>query len=253
MPLDDIVAHSYLEPYPAVTDAILGINSMQLQSQGAVDGELCQRARCWFYRNGQSLLDGDAVENGANCFHAIFANRRRAKFVHSSRIALALSALGASLRVVGPGEEERLIPAADFFRVPRNEEQREHVLTPDQLLTHIVLPPTSRANATYEVRTGEGLAYPLASEACVLDVNSDGIVRSDRVVLGQVAPIPWASQLAEKALVGRGLDEVAAEAAVAASVEDATPLSQNVYKVQLIKVSVKRAGLRAAGLETGGF
>jgi xanthine dehydrogenase YagS FAD-binding subunit len=252
--LDDILAHPYLDVYPAIKQAIRGINSMQLQAQGTLGGEVCQRPRCWFYRNGQGLLGADVAE-GANEFHAILGNSGPAKFVNSSRIAPALIALDAQLRVLGPEEDsEQYIPVAEFFRAPRREGQREHVLEPNQLVTHILLPPIDgRTCATYEVRHGEGPDYPLAAASVALRMDGFGIVRDASVVLGQVAPMPWISPEAASALEGRKVDNTVAEAAGAAAVSRATPLSQNEYKVQLAKVAVKRAVLLAAGLETGGF
>ena len=168
--LDDLLAHPYLENYPAISDAILGINSMQLQSQGTLGGEICQRPRCWFYRNGEGLLDHQGqVSEGDNRLHAILGNQGPAKFVSSSRIGPALVALDARLRIVGPGDEQRLVPAADFFVTPHHADQRETVLEPDQLLTHIILPARDDSfNATYEVRHGEGPEYPLAAAAASL-------------------------------------------------------------------------------------
>ena len=252
--LDEILTHPYLGVYPAVTQAIRGINSMQLQAQGTLGGEVCQRPRCWFYRNGQALLGAD-VEEGANEFHAILGNSGPAKFVNSSRIAPALIALDAQLRVIGPEEEfEQYIPVAEFFRAPHREEQREHVLERNQLVTHIILPPIEgRTCATYEVRHGEGPDYPLAAAAASLRMDNFGVVREASVVLGQVAPMPWISQEAAASLRGRQVDGAVAEAAGVAAVARATPLSQNEYKVQLAKVAVKRAVMLAAGLETGGF
>jgi xanthine dehydrogenase YagS FAD-binding subunit len=103
------------------------------------------------------------------------------------------------------------------------------------------------------VRHGEGPDYPLAAAAVALRLDGFGIVRDARVVLGQVAPMPWISQEAIDVLRGRKVDAALAEAAGQAAVSRATPLSQNEYKVQLAKVAVKRAVLLAAGYETGGF
>ena len=254
--LDDLLESSYLEDYPAVIGAIRGINSMQLQAQGTLGGELCQRPRCWFFRNGQSLL-GEASQmatEGDNRFHAIFGNSGPAKFVCSSRIAPALIALGAQVRIVGPAEdEEKLVPVAEFFRTPRHDQQRETVLLPNQLLTHIVLPPAEGVgNATYEVRHGEGPDYPLAAAAAALAIEG-GRVAQAKIVLGQVAPTPWVSTEAAWAIMGQEVSVETAEAAGEAAVAVAQPLSNNHYKVQLAKVAVKRAILLAAGLETGGF
>ena len=253
--LDDLLAHPYLENYPAISDAILGINSMQLQAQGTLGGEICQKPRCWYYRNGQGLLDQESqVSEGDNRLHAILGNQGPAKFVSSSRIGPALIALDAQLRIVGPGDQQYFVPVADFFVTPRHADQREMKLGADQLLTHILLPARDNSfNATYEVRHGEGPDYPLAAAAASLEISTSGRVEDALVVLGQVAPTPWISHEAAQTLVGSTLNESLAEAAGDAAVLQATPLSDNEYKVQLARVAVKRAILRAAGFETGGF
>lgn len=254
--LDELLESRVLDDYPAIEQAIRGINSMQLQCQGTIGGELCQRPQCWFFRNGQGLLGkaGSAVEAGDNRYHAIFGNQGPAKFVSSSRIAPALVALGAVARVFGPSAElEAVVGVDQLFRVPRHEGQRETAIAPNQLLTHIVLPAgVGRFSSTYEVRQGVGPEFPFAAAAASLDIQQ-GVVRDARVVLGQVAPIPWLSTEAAAVVLGRELNAELAEAAGEAAVASATPLSQNAYKVQMAKVAVKRALLLAAGLPTGGF
>ncbi len=254
--LDDLLDHPYLEDYPAIMHAIRGINSPQLQAQGTFGGELLRRPRCWYFRNGHGLLadGGSMVVEGENRYHAIFGNDGPAKFVSASRIAPALVALNAHLRVIGPVPgDEMTIAAKDLFQTPQNEGQRENVLRPGQLLTHVILPPVEgRHNATYEVRPSEGPDEPLAAAAASLHIEG-GIVRAARVVLGQVAPVPWDSEQAATALIGSTVSEETATAAGEAAVASATPLSCNEYKVQLAQVAAKRAILLAAGLETGGF
>lgn len=252
--LDVILEHPYLDMYPAIKQAIHGISSLQLQSQGTLGGEVCQRPQCWFYRNGQGLVTAD-VAQGANRLHAIFGNAGPAKFVNGSRIAPALIALDAKLRVIGPTEsDERLVPVEEFFRAPKREGDSLLALAPNQLVTHVVLPPIAgRTCATYEVRHGEGPDYPLAAASAALHLDAFGTVRAAKVVLGHVAPTPWVTDEAARTIVGRRIDHHLAESAGLAAVARATPLSENEYKVQLAKVAVKRAILLAAGLETGGF
>jgi xanthine dehydrogenase YagS FAD-binding subunit len=254
--LDELVDHPYLDDYPGLRLAIRGINSMQYQCQGTIGGEILQRPQCWFFRDGEGLLAaaGKLVEEGDNRFHAIFGNAGAAKFVNSSRTAPALIALNAHVKIQGPeAQHEELVPLADFYRVPRHERQRETILAPNQLLTQIVLPPSSGiSSASYEVRHGEGADYPLAAAAAALQMES-GIVREARIVLGQVAPTPWPASAAAALLIGRRLDNNVADEVGDAAVAHATPLSQNSYKLQLAKVAVKRALLMAAGLPTGGF
>jgi xanthine dehydrogenase YagS FAD-binding subunit len=254
--LDIMLVHPYLNPYPALRHAIDGIASMQIQCQGTLGGEVLQRPQCWYFRDNRGLLaaGGKLAEQGENRFHAIFGNEGAAKFVSASRLAPALIALGANARVIGPeATDEQFVPVEKLFRVPRHEGERENTLAAGQLVTHILLPPADGiANATYEVRHGEGPDYPLTAAAAALRIEG-GIVREARIVLGHVAPTPWISAEAAAALVGKSVNAETAEEAGAAAIATATPLSGNEYKVQLAKVAVKRAILRAAGLETGGF
>jgi xanthine dehydrogenase YagS FAD-binding subunit len=254
--LDEILSHPYLGNYPALTQAIAGINSMQLQSQGTLGGEVCQRPQCWFFRGGHGLVadNGKLPTNGDNRYHAIFANEGPAKFVSSSRTAPALIALQAVARVIGPQSDDvQFIPIEELFRSPGHEGQRELTLAPNQVLTHVVLPPAGDTlSATYEVRQSEGPDFPLAAASVALEVKL-GVVQQARVVLGQVAPTPWFSNEAAQSLIGQPIDADSAERAGEATVSRATPLGDNHYKVQLAKVAVKRAILLAAGLETGGI
>jgi xanthine dehydrogenase YagS FAD-binding subunit len=254
--LDVLLAHPYLNPYASIGHAIEGIASMQIQCQGTLGGELLQRPQCWFYRGGKGLLAaaGRDVEEGDNRFHAIFGNSGAAKFVSSSRIAPALIALGATVRVIGPApDDEQFVPVEALFRIPRHEGERENALLPGQLVTHLILPAVADAtNATYEVRHGEGPDYPLASAAAAIRFEG-GFVKDAKIVLGQVAPTPWISHEAADAIIGYSLNEETAAAAGEAAVAAASPLSMNGYKVQLAKTAVKRALLLAAGQETGGF
>ncbi|QDU29331.1 4-hydroxybenzoyl-CoA reductase subunit beta [Anatilimnocola aggregata] len=253
--LDVLLDHPYLTPYPALKQAIEGIASMQLQCQGTLGGEVLQRPQCWFFRQGRGLLAGGGklAAEGDNRFHAIFGNHGAAKFVSNSRLAPALVALNAQVRVIGPGEaDEKLMSAEQLYRAPRHEAEREHTLLPNQLVTHLLIPASTGFNATYEVRHGAGPDYPLASAAVSLQIEG-GIVQDARIVLGHVAPTPWLSLDAAAELVGKPVTEETAAAAGAAAVVAASPLSNNEYKVQLTKIAVKRAILRAAGLETGGL
>jgi xanthine dehydrogenase YagS FAD-binding subunit len=253
--LEEIADHRAARDYPALGQAISAIASLQLQAQGTLGGELCQRPRCWYFRAGQGLLadEGQAVVAGDSRFHAIFGNTGPAKFVCPSRLAPALIALGAAVRVIGPGpNDETVMPLEALYRTPLHEGEREHQLRPDQIVAQVILPPANRASASYEVRHGSGPDYPLVAAAAALAMRG-GMVTDARVVLGQVAPTPWISREAAAAIVGVCVNEETAEAAGQAAVSVAAPLADNEYKVQLAKVAVKRALLLAAGFDVGGF
>lgn len=253
--LDDMLDSPDLDDYPAIKQVIARLGSMQLAAQGTLGGELCQRPRCWYFRDGVPLLEaGERAAEGENRYHAILGNAGRARHVNPSRLAPALIALGAQVRIIGPAEgDETRVPLEAFYHTPRSAQQRENILASRQVVAQVHLPPADGvANASYEVRFGEGPDSPLAAAAAALRIEA-GIVRQASVVMGQVAPIPWISSAAVEALLGKPVNEQTADEAGRAAVARATPLSDNAYKVQLARVAVKRAILRAAGMAVGGF
>jgi xanthine dehydrogenase YagS FAD-binding subunit len=235
--------------YPGLVQAAEGIRSEQLRAMGTVGGELLQRPRCWYYRNGFGLLGeykGKAlVPDGDNRYHAILGNSGPAYFVSPSSLAPMLVCLEAKVKLHGPGGD-REVEVAKFFKSPASADEREYDLKPNEILTEIVVPHhTGVRTAVYEVRQKEALDWPLAAAAVGLHMDGS-TVKSCGIVLGHVAPVPWPSPEAEEALNGKEVSEETAEAAGKAAVSKATPLSKNAYKVQLASVAVKRAILAAA-------
>jgi len=247
--LDELIENAEVrQHYPALVQAAQGVSSPQIRSVGTVGGDLCQRPRCWYYRAGYGLLatyrGKPLVPDGDNRYHAILGNSGPAYFVSPSSLGPALLALGAKVRLHGP-EGARELEIEKFFVTPASESENEHALKAHEILTEIVVPAADGIKmAVYEVRQKEALDWPLAAAAVALSLQGDSIGRA-RVVLGHVAPVPWRSPEAEQALAGKTfIDELADEAGKAA-VSKATPLSKNAYKVQLARVAVKRALLRA--------
>ena len=94
------------------------------------------------------------------------------------------------------------------------------------------------------------MVFPFIVNTTVVLTMQGATIRAARVVLGAVAPIPWRSEDAERALVGKAINEQTAAAAGEAAVKAAKPLSGNAYKIQIAKTAVKRAVLKAAGIKT---
>jgi xanthine dehydrogenase YagS FAD-binding subunit len=232
--------------YKALADAAAGIPSPQIRHMGTAGGDLCQRPRCWYFRQGFGLLamkDGKPlVPDGENQYHAIFGGGP-AYFVSASSLGPALVALGAKVKLVS-AKGSREVAVAKFFVAPPNENTREIALKPDEILTEIIVPATAVRSATYEVRQREALDWPLAAASVALQMKG-ATVAVAKIVLGHVAPTPWEAPEAGKALAGKTITAATAEAAGKAAVSGAQPLSQNGYKVQLAKVAVKRALLEA--------
>ncbi len=235
--------------FPSLHTAAANVTSQQIRSAGTVGGDLCQRPRCWYFRQGLGLLatgpGGQSLPaEGENRYHAILGNSGPAKFVSASSLGPALVALGARVKLASP-KGSRELPVEQFFVTPSAEDARETALQPNEILTEVVIPAAAVRNATYEVRQKESLDWPLATASVALRMNGSSVA-SARIVLGHVAPVPWLAADAGKALAGKSITEETAAAAATAALAGATPLSQNAYKVQLARVAVKRALLEAA-------
>ena len=218
--------------------------------RSTVGGDLCQRPRCWYYRQGFGLLamkDGKSlVADGDNRYHAIFG-AGNAHFVSASSFGPALIALGAKIKLeCAAGARE--VDAAQFFRAPKSDSEREIDLKPNEILTEILLPATSAKNATYEVRQKDALDWPLATASVALTMSGNTVSKA-MIVLGHAGPTPVAATSAAAWLAGKSITADTAAAAAAEAVKAAKPLSGNAYKVTLAKTAVKRALLRAAGIE----
>ena len=241
--------------YPALVTAAEGVSSQQIRAMGTVGGDLLQRPRCWYYRAGYGLLARQngkpLVPDGDNRYHAILGNSGPAYFVNPSSLAPILIALGAKAKLYGPGGV-REVALDKFFVTPSSDDERENAVKPNEILTEILAPSTTGWRmAVYEVRQKEALDWPLAAAAVALQMSGQ-TVKSARVVLGHVAPVPWPSPEAAEALAGKSVSESVADEAGKAAVSKATPLSKNAYKVQLARVAVKRAVLQAAKGAQGG-
>lgn len=251
MTINDLVEHAQVaKMYPAITAAAVEVGTPQIRNQGTVGGNLNQRPRCWYFRNEEFVC---FKKGGTTCFSIAGENQFNAILgggpsfiVHPSSLAVPMVAYGATFRVLGP-RGERLVAAADYFTPPTRNVRVENVLAPDEVLTHALLPaPANVRSGHYEVRYKTSHDWPIAFATVLLGM-SGTTVRTARIVLGAVAPIPWRAPAAEKALIGKAVTEASASAAAEAALEGALPLAENAYKIDVAKTAVKRAILRAAG------
>lgn len=237
--------------YSALAEAAVEVASPQIRNVATLGGNLCQRPRCWYFRNGYGLLPKhssgkDLIAEGENRYHAILGNDGAAKFVSPSTIAPILIAYGARIRIEGPNGAREL-PLEKFYVTPKTETQREHDLDPNEIVTEIVIPYPGGLKVGYcEIRQKQAFDWPLALAAVALRLNGSH-TDDARVVLGHVAPTPWISVEAETVLQGSLITQRIAESAGEAAVTRAKTLSKNAYKVQLARVAVKRAVLKATG------
>lgn len=238
---------------PVLVDAASEAATPQVRAVATLAGSLLQRPRCPYFRDpffdclkrgGKTCpaLEGEHAEG------AIFGNGRCCA-VHPSNLAVALMAAGAELTVslgVDPktGPRTRVVPVDPaFFVAPEEDPLREARLGPGEIAWMLAV-PLHPASAYVEIDQKQSFDWASASAAVVLDLDN-GKVKSARVALGAVAPVPLLSEAAAKALVGKIPDGAAARAAGEAAVAGATPLRDNGHKVQHLRICVQRAVMKA--------
>ncbi|MBV8555400.1 MAG: FAD binding domain-containing protein [Planctomycetaceae bacterium] len=248
--LAEVLEHPGLRAsYPAVWQATLEVGTPQIRNMATLGGNLFQRPRDWYYRAGHGLLamkDGKSLlREGDNRYAAIFQTDGDALFVNPSSLAVPLIALRASATIVGP-EGERTVAVEHLYQVPKKKGDRELTLHHGELMTKVTIPADKGKNASYEARQKRAHDWPLVLASVNLTFDGDAVTRA-HVILGGVAPIPWRSEAAARAITGKAVSIETAAAAGEAAVEGAKPLSMNGYKVVLTRTVVKRALLAAVG------
>ncbi len=249
--LEELSQHPLIRSqYTVLAEAAGTVATPQIRNVGTVAGNICQRPWCWYFRQGFPCFKhgGDRCYSvvGQNQLHAIFGGGP-SFIVHPSDTAPALMALEARFRIVGP-HGERVVPASEFFILPREDVSRENVLEPDEVLVEIELPPAvQNGRSTYvKIMDREAWTHAVLSVAMALEIN-DGVCRKARVVLGAVAPIPWRLPNVERILVGQRITADLAGDAGRAAVSRAQPLAKNGYKIPLTEALVRRTLLSLAG------
>src|SRR5262245_21377801 len=248
--LDNLSRHDVIRrQYAVLAEAAETVATPQIRNVGTLAGNVCQRPWCWYFRNGFPCYKngGNTCFSfaGENQFHAIFGGGP-SYIVHPSDTAVALLALDARIRIVGPSGE-RTLPAAEFFALPQQSPGRENVLAPNEALAQIQLPaPWAGMLSTYhKIMDREAWTHAVVSAAIVLDMDKD-ICRTARIALGGVAPIPWRLPQVEQMLAGQRITESLAAKAAETALEGAKPLAKNAYKVPLTKGVVRRTLLGLA-------
>ena len=247
----EIAAHPTIqEHYTVLAEAAASVASPQIRNVGTLGGNLCQRPRCWYYRNPEIIClkkGGDmcyAVE-GLSKYHAIFGGGP-VYIVHPSDTAPALIALGATVKIIGP-DGEKTMPLEEFFILPDINPQRENVLEPNEVVAevHVPKPPANTKSFYIKARERGSFDFALSSVAAAFEMNGS-TCRAASIVLGGVAPIPWRSKEAEAALNGVRITEAVAKRAGSEAVKNAEPLNDNGYKVALTQNLVSRAVMKVS-------
>src|SRR5713101_2001445 len=232
--------------YPVLAQALLAGASGQLRNVATTGGNLLQRTRCVYFQdvtkpcNKREPGSGCPAREGYHRELAILGTSPACIATHPSDLAVALVALDALVRVLGP-QGERTIPLVEFYRLPGEEPQRDSVLEHGELITAVDLPALAFATRSHyrKVRDRASYAFALVSVAAALDI-AGGVVRDVRMALGGVAPKPWRAVRAEAALRGAPATQEAFGRAAEAELADAQPLPGNAFKVPLTRSTLVR-------------
>jgi xanthine dehydrogenase YagS FAD-binding subunit len=234
--------------YPLLAESLAKAASQQLRNMASVSGNLLQRTRCLYFRNGSgSVASGGGTypcnkrEPGSGCAAIGGLDRGQAVLGHSASCTavspgdwpVALVAMDAKVEVLGPNGT-RSLPIAELYRLPESTPHLEFTLVPGEMITAIVVPKTvaGRHSTYHKIRDRESYAFALASAAVALEMSGDRVERA-RIALGGVATMPWRSPAAERVLAGQRLTPAVALAAGRAAFQDARAGRRNAYKLEL--------------------
>ena len=228
--------------YAVLSQALLAGASAQLRNMATTAGNLLQKTRCVYYRDTASACNkrepgtGCPAIGGYNRMLAILGTSEHCIASNPSDQNVALAALEAVVHIEGV-KGQRAVPIASFYLLPGSTPERETVLEPGDLITHVSLPALrADAKSVYlKLRDRASYEFALASAAIVLKQDAGGRIEFVRVAMGGVGTKPWRSVEAEKALVGKAATPVNFRAAAEAALHGARPHSQNGFKVELAK------------------
>ena len=245
-PLSMVEEHpAVISQWPLLHQALKSTATLQLRNMGTVGGNLCQRPRCWYYRNHLSLcwLKGGEfcwAARGENHYHTILG-RAICHASHPSDLAPALMALQSRIKIASP-TGMREIALEELYQEPRPERRQMTILEPGELITEVAVPLPGRGSRGIYLKAMERKAwsFALVSVAAILTFDGDTITEG-RLVLGGMATIPWRAKEAESILGGKKFSAGLCREVAESALQEARPLRDNHYKVPLAKALIRRA------------
>jgi xanthine dehydrogenase YagS FAD-binding subunit len=215
--------------YGVLSRALLAGASGQLRNKATTAGNLLQRTRCpYFYDttkpcNKRKPGTGCAAIGGFNRNLAVVGSSEACIATHPSDMAVAMRVLDANVETVRADGQTRVIPIADFHRLPGDTPHIETTLHSGELITGVTLPkPLGGIHIYRKVRDRASYAFATVSVAAVI-----GGDRKGRFAFGGLAHKPWRVAEADAA-TAQG-----AKAVAEAALSGAKPTQQNAFKLPL--------------------
>jgi xanthine dehydrogenase YagS FAD-binding subunit len=233
--------------YPALSHAILAGASTQLRNKATTGGNVMQRVRCGYFRDGVSPCNKRDPGSGCSAIggqnrnvHAVLGTTPYCIAAHPSDMCVAMAAIGATIEVEGPNGP-RTIDFLDFHLVPGATPWKEHALLPNEMITHVTLDaPLPRSKSGYlKLRDRTSYQFALAASA-VSVVTMHGRITEARIALGGVATKPWRAWDAEAALKDQPVSQASFEHAATIAMAGAKSYGQNGFKIALGRQAIIR-------------
>lgn len=237
------------QAHPMVVEAAESVATPQIRNQATLGGNLCQRPRCWYFRNAESVC---LKKGGTECFSYAGMSKYNAILgggpsyvVHPSDLAPALVASDATVFIAakedGRGANRRM-PLGELFTLPaEGDVTKENTLGREEFVMSVLLPGRPGWRSTYlKVRERTSFDFALTAVACSLRMDGATVAEA-RLVLGGVAPTPWRCESAEALLIGKSLDEDTIAAVREEALRGAQPLEHNGYKIPMTKGLITKA------------
>ena len=236
------------QQYPLLSDAMLSAASAQLRNMATNGGNILQRTRCYYFYDTSTACNkrdpgsGCSAINGFNRMHAILGTSANCIAVHPSDMAVALTALDASVQL-SSAQGARLIPIADFHRLPGDHPELDTNIQQNEMITGIILPASSfhKHYAYLKLRDRPSYAFALVSVAAALQLDENGVILHARIAMGGVAHKPWRKPEAEALLQGKPASAENFRQAADVLLEGAKGYGHNDFKIELARRSVVRA------------
>jgi len=247
-----LARHAYIQThYPVLSQALLSGATTQLRNKATTAGNVMQRVRCNYFRDGVSPCNKRepgsgcaAIEGHNRSVHAVLGTSDQCIASHPSDMCVAMAAIGATVLVQGAkgqGTEQRKIDFLDFHLLPGATPWKEHALRDDELITHVLLdPPLANSRSGYlKLRDRASYQFALVSSAVIL-VMDGNTVREARIAMGGVGTKPWRAHEAERALQHQPLTQQNLEKVAAIALQGAVAYRHNAYKIPLAQQAIIR-------------
>jgi 4-hydroxybenzoyl-CoA reductase subunit beta len=222
-----------------------------VRNKATIGGNLCLDTRCIYYNQSEFWRSGlkPCFKLGGDICNAV-EKAQRCQAVYQGDLGPVLLAVGAEVRIVS-AKGEKIIPLAEFFS---GRGKKPNTLKPDELLVEVRVPPAGHgvAGAYEKLRIREGMDFPMAGVAVVINRTSSGTIEQAKMVLGAVGSSPAEVPKAATLLEGQELTDNLLQSVCREAMDRVQPVGNLAinasYRKKMLGVLVKRAVRRALAM-----